>query len=156
MKIAILSDSHDDNSIIKKVVRSIGKNPVDYLLHAGDITAARSAQSLASINSTKLIAVFGNCDFDTQAIKYAVETNGGTIYDNIFAGSLDGRHVFMKHKPQLPQSILTTNNYDLIVFGHTHISQINRLNGTLIVNPGGSSLVYVNLDDMNIEAIEYF
>ena len=156
MKIAILSDSHDDISIVTKVAKSIGDNPVDFLLHAGDITTARTAQSFASIKNTSLIAVMGNCDFDAQGIKFAIENQGGTVFSNKYQGSLGDKSVFMTHKPLPIDSILDLNNYDLIVFGHTHKSQIDRLNGTLIVNPGGSSLVYVNLDDMNVEAVEYF
>jgi predicted phosphodiesterase len=59
----------------------------------------------------------------------------------------------MAHDPNAFGSGPITGDFDLIVYGHTHIQEIRRDGNTLVINPGHSWAVILDLDNMNYETI---
>ena len=59
-------------------------------------------------------------------------------YDNIEyhgeRGELEigGKKIIFVHTPQEAEEIVSENNYDLLIFGHTHQSEINNEEGLII------------------------
>ena len=77
MKIGIITDTHDQRSILKKAIEVFTEHHVDCVLHAGDITSPSSVQALASIDHAKFIGVFGNCDSDKSGLESIVSRHDG-------------------------------------------------------------------------------
>ncbi len=59
----------------------------------------------------------------------------------------------MAHDPRALGDMPITGDYDLIVYGHTHVQDIHRQGKTLIINPGQSWAVVLDLDSMDYKTI---
>jgi|AMFO01.1.fsa_nt_gi Predicted phosphoesterase len=68
-RIAILSDSHDQVSRLASVVDLLRTRGIDTAVHCGDITSPRAVEALSGLS---VHWVFGNCDFDREALRAAM------------------------------------------------------------------------------------
>ena len=153
MKVGIITDTHDQQSILTKAIEVFTEHHVDCVLHAGDITSPSSVQALASIDHVKFIGVFGNCDSDKSALESVVSSHDGEIRKGIYRGKIGDKKLLMAHDPNTFGSMPITGDFDLIVYGHTHIQEIRRDGNTLVINPGHSWAVILDLDSMTYETI---
>ena len=153
MKIGIITDTHDQQSILKKAIEVFTEHHVDCVLHAGDITSPSSVQALASIDHVKFIGVFGNCDSDKSGLESIVSSHEGEIQKGIYRGKIGEKKLLMAHDPHAFGDMPITGDFDLIVYGHTHVQDIRRDGNTLVINPGHSWAVILYLDSMNYETI---
>ena len=130
-KIGIISDTH---GIFDEPVKEFLKE-VDEVWHAGDIGSLELADRIAAFKPLR--AVCGNIDaeptrrefpefllFECEGAKVLMTHIGG------YAGRIEQRVA----------EILTVQNPDIFVFGHTHILKIFREKtfGTLCINPGAA------------------
>lgn len=161
MKIGIISDSHDHNRNVLKAVGVFGEQKVNYILHAGDIVSPSTARAFAGVLGAKFIAVYGNCDRDKLLLKEAIEDFGGEIHEHVYTGEIEGRRIFMAHRPNVLSEVADTDEYDLVIYGHTHKQFIHKVGETLIINPGKSAgrligkstVVVLELGDMSCKSV---
>ncbi|MHC4394077.1 MAG: metallophosphoesterase [Planctomycetota bacterium] len=161
MKIGIISDTHNHRANVLKAIKTFNEQKVGWILHAGDMTSENTAGEFAAVDGAKFIAVLGNCDSERDLLKSTIESFGGELYDPSFSGQIDGKRVFMTHKPDVLEAAVESGKYDLVVYGHTHKQDIRKVGQTLVVNPGKAKsrlggnvgVVIVELDDMNCEVI---
>ena len=117
MKIGIISDTH--GLLRPEVIDSL--QGCEVILHGGDITGQNILEELGSI-----------------APVYAVRGNGDKEWAEHIPVFLDfelaGLRIYMTHrKKDLPGNL---EEYDLVVFGHSHKYEELRQGKTLILNPG--------------------
>jgi hypothetical protein len=153
MKVGIITDTHDLHDILQKAIEVFSEHRVDCILHAGDITSPSSADALASIDHARFIGVFGNCDSDKSSLEGVVRCQQGEIHRGTYKGNIADKKLLMAHEPRALGDMPITGDYDLIVYGHTHIQDIHRQGNTLIVNPGQSWAVILDLNSMEYETI---
>ena len=160
MKAGIISDTHDGLANAAKAAEVFGARKVSYIFHAGDIESADAAEMFAGINGAKFIAVYGNCDTGRAELAEAVGKFGGEIHET-YKGHIDGKRIFMAHRPELTDEAVESGKFDLVIHGHTHKLKIAKVRHTLVINPGTARrwqtgqphVVIVSLDDMNAEAV---
>lgn len=102
---------------------------VELILHAGDVGGAPVLDELAAIAPVR--AVFGNTDSPGQPgleARLFVEMAGFSI------------HVSHGHEvgSPTPARLLARYTADVIVYGHTHKSLVERSGPRLVVNPGAA------------------
>lgn len=150
--IGILSDSHIP-SRVKNLPKSIFKlfETVDLIIHCGDITTQDVIIELNAIAPT--YAVKGNMDPDNIIFPSELVFKINDIFTFCIAhGSGDPfslkRRLFKKFQNHKP---------DIIIFGHSHISENTNYNKVLMFNPGscthgfnGNSVGIINLTDDKI------
>ena len=160
MRIGIISDTHDQQPNVRQAIEAFKTQGVECVLHAGDITGPGVISLFGELSGSRLVAVFGNCDSERSSVRAAVEAMGGEIHDSIYTGQLDGRAVYMTHIPNGIDRIVRSDEYDLVVYGHTHRQDIRRIGRTLIINPGAArnwmgtaEVVIVDLDDMTTTTV---
>jgi putative phosphoesterase len=153
MKAGIITDTHDLQDILQKAIEVFSEHKVEYILHAGDITSPSTAHALASIDNAKLIAVFGNCDFEKSSTEGVVRSQQGEIHRGTFKGNIENKKVLIAHDPRHLGDMPIAGDFDLVIYGHTHVQDIRRQGNTLIINPGQSWVVIVDLDSMDYETI---
>jgi putative phosphoesterase len=161
MKIGIISDTHDHRENVMQAVKIFNENKVKYVFHAGDIVSPFTARAFAGLTDARLIAVFGNCDGEKIQLKEAIEEIDGQIYDNVYNGQIEGRKIFIMHKPDALNEVAESGKYDLVIYGHTHKQDIRFVGKTLVVNPGEStdwltgegSVIIVELDDLSYKKV---
>ncbi len=130
MKIGILSDSHDNLPKIEKAVKFFNKQKVGFVLHAGDFVAPFTILKFKNLKCDWR-GIFGNNDGERTGLARISE---GKIKVGPLRITLDNQKVTLVHD-------INTINPDaedavLIIFGHTHKSQILKKNSKLIINPG--------------------
>jgi len=127
MKLLVISDTHGEMPIDMKQIE------FDVLVHAGDIGNAAFFGAIEAAAGTKNIyAVYGNTDLMMS----------GWLPETVSA-EVGGTRLFVVHNLTAPHRILPANagamkdnRSEIVVFGHTHIPDIEERGGTLFINPG--------------------
>ena len=135
VKIAIMSDSHDN---IEKIISSLDiiKNAnIDLIIHAGDFCSPYTAFPFKGI-SIPFVGVFGNNDGDKLNLRDKFKKIG-TIYDYChIMQTEDSKDIIITHFPDMVKSLARSQDFDFVVYGHTHRTLIKKESKTLILNPG--------------------
>jgi len=134
MKIGIISDTHENMDKIRTAVDLFNREGVGTVLHGGDIISPITAKEFSALKAP-LIGVFGNNDGDKLFLTERFK-NIGTLHPKRWEGELDGKKFLLIHEPDMLEALAASGHYDVIVYGHTHRSEISRRGKTLVVNPG--------------------
>jgi putative phosphoesterase len=137
MKIGIISDTHDRLLYIDKAIKLLNKEEVKLVLHAGDYISPFVASRFIALDA-ELIGIFGNNDAEKYLIKRNFKNIGAKIKGSFTEIKTENLKIVMIHgkETSLLRSLIKTNYYDVIVYGHTHKSRIYREGKTLVINPG--------------------
>ncbi len=134
MKIGIISDTHENMEKIRLAVEIFNQEEVGVVLHGGDIISPITAKEFSALKAP-LIGVFGNNDGDKLYLTERFQKIG-TLHQKRWEGTLDGKKFLLIHEPDMLDALAASGYYDVIVYGHTHKSEITRRGKTLVVNPG--------------------
>ena len=132
MKIGLISDTHiteKRGKLSQKVLDSF--KTVDLILHAGDISSQSVLDTLNSITTT--IAVEGNND-RTRKTLVLNPTEIIEIYDLkilLNHGDKLQSENFEKH-----YEFAKKHNADILITGHTHKPHFEKIDNTILINPG--------------------
>ncbi len=136
MRIGVLADTHipkTAKAIPEKVLKAF--NDVQLIIHAGDIVEEPVLRQLEMV--APVVAVYGNRDSETLKRilpeKKIIELEGFRI--GIFHGHGD-KGTTMQRLPGFFQGV----SLDCIIFGHSHIPYIEKINGILYFNPGSPTV----------------
>jgi len=136
MKIAILSDIHDNIWNLKKVLKRIKKEKCEAILFCGDYCAPTVAKLIIELK-LPTYAVFGNVDGAHYEItKLAENLSYYYQFKEMAEVELGGKKIALCHYPQLAEGLAHTGKYDAVFHGHTHKARQEKIGKTLIVNPG--------------------
>jgi uncharacterized protein len=160
VKIGIMSDTHDNIPKIKEAVSIFNMKQVEFVIHAGDYVAPFSIAPLENLKCD-YIGVFGNNDGEKVGLSKKSQDRIKVPPHQV---SVDGRKIVILHDPDNIDNLIESQNYDMIVYGHTHIPVIEKHDKTLVINPGEccgwlsgkSTIAIVELDDMTAEIINIF
>jgi putative phosphoesterase len=139
MKIAILSDIHENYHNLVLFCEKVQEMKVDKIIFLGDFCNKGMAKILAN---TKIptFAIWGNNDAQKMEISHLTEIYPNfktSLSDNTFDFlELAGRKFFLTHWPNLVESMAKSGDFDAVFYGHTHISEIKKIENCLILNPG--------------------
>ncbi len=151
MKIGIISDTHDNLVKIKKAVKILNEQNVNFLIHCGDYVAPFSIKPLQKINC-QWCGVFGNNDGDRNAL---LKESEGRIYKPPYFLNFNSRKIAVVHE-------FKNCSADIVLFGHTHKPSIDKGN-KLLINPGEtggwlrgkSTLAILDLESLDTEVISF-
>jgi hypothetical protein len=140
MKIAIISDVHDNLANLNIFFRYCEEAGVTELICLGDVTTAETLEKLAQGIKGRIHLVRGNADM--------YETNLAGSWPNIVYYGKTGSAEFggfmagMCHEPENIPDIDNSLGCDLVFYGHTHKPWIGKQKGLLTANPGTLSGVF--------------
>lgn len=138
MKIAIVSDTHDNLSNIKKAIEIMKKEEVAELIHCGDLCAPSTLKELAKNFPGKIHLVFGNVDGDhylETKISYT-EFKNVVVYGDLGEIEISGKKIAFCHLPDFARGLASEGKYDLVFYGHTHKPFEEQVGKTRLINPG--------------------
>lgn len=130
MKIGIISDSHDNLPKIEKAVELFNKKKVGFVLHAGDYVAPFTIPKLKAL-TCDWCGVFGNNDGERNGL---VRISEGKIQEGPLRMKLDTQKITLVHDIKTIDP--DREDAALIIFGHTHKSEIIKKGKLLLINPG--------------------
>lgn len=130
MRIGVISDTHGDCSAVEKAAAAVG--PADLWLHAGD--CSQDGEFLRDLTGVPVIAAKGNCD-----------GSGDAKVDEFFEVAGKAFWLTHGHRYRVKQGLSELKwwgrqyQVDVVVYGHSHISDIVRDENLLIFNPGSAA-----------------
>lgn len=137
MKLAVLSDTHDNIENLGKAIDIIGKQQAEAIIHCGDIIAPFMLKQFQQAQ-IPLHCVFGNNDGDKYLLTKTAAASNGLITLYGLLGEIDFQEFFVgfTHEPQMAEGLAATGKYDLVCFGHTHMPRQEQIGKTILLNPG--------------------
>jgi len=160
MKIGIISDTHDNLPQIRKAVEVFNREKVELVLHAGDFVSPFTFLEFKNLNCP-LKGIFGNNDGDKLYLQE--KSKGvGELYPAPYNVNINSKNVIMLHKEKLIDALAESQKYDVIIYGHTHRTDLRKIKKTLIINPGEcggwltgeSTIALLDLETLEAKIIE--
>ncbi len=130
MKIAIISDTHDNSATIKKIIEYLNEEDIKLVLHCGDIASIETINKIKESFKGKVMFVKGNVEKDLDDIPETEEI------------VLDGKRIAFCHKPELAKQLAESDKYDIVFYGHTHKPWEEKIGKCRLVNPGEAAGQY--------------
>lgn len=132
MKIGVLGDSHRNKKAIDMAIKKLKSENIKLILHTGDNFL--DSKYINKEYNFDIIAIKGNCDFEN------VEE------DLIF--NIEDKKIFLTHGHRYAvkygiKEILNKGKEekcDIVIFGHSHIPFLQKIDGIYLLNPGSVSL----------------
>lgn len=131
MKIGVISDTHRYVWVIENAIKKIGD--VDVLVHLGD--NVQDVKEIKKYYKGKIINVKGNCDFAVDVPSEKIEVIGDK---RVFI--THGHRYDVKYDLSRIRYKALEIKADIVLFGHTHVSQIAYEDGIWFVNPGSPAV----------------
>jgi putative phosphoesterase len=124
MKIAIVSDTHDNLANFNRVIDWCNNQGIKTMLHCGDICTQATINEAEQKFSGIISFAKGNGDYDLDNYQDMIDTE------------LDGKKIACIHYPNLARELAESGKYDIVFYGHTHKPWEERVGNCRLVNPG--------------------
>lgn len=137
MKYMVISDIHGNIYSLNKVLDIFVKERCVKLLILGDLfnygidLNRNDIIDRLNIMKDSIICVRGNCDNNINGIYFDI------LYTNKI--DLNNKRLFLTHGHLYNKDYLMNLDSDIILTGHTHISNIEKINNKIFINPGSIS-----------------
>jgi len=134
MRIGVVSDTHDNTRNVARIVEVLREARVERVIHTGDITRAGTLRVLAGLE-VPLFGVYGNNDLERDQLGEAAAALGIHLVEPPLELHWAGRRITVVHDRHAHRA-QTLHSFDVLLHGHDHRYSLERVNGTLIFNPG--------------------
>jgi putative phosphoesterase len=134
MKLAVISDIHDNLANLSKCLEWCKMEKIERIICCGDITNSETLKFLAENFSGQIYLVYGNIElYDKKEIEKYQNINYLGRTGKI---TLNSKKIGVCHEPYLVNKLLKEDNFNIIFYGHTHRPWISAKNGVKLVNVG--------------------
>jgi len=139
MRIAIVSDSHDNIPNIDKMLAFCKKEKIETMIHCGDVCAPDTLKYLADNFTGEIWWTSGNVhgeldlmiDFQKKLSKLHYVKDGSLIsIPNVVL------KIGITHYPDVAKKLAADNDLDFVFHGHTHQPWEAIVGNCKVVNPG--------------------
>lgn len=143
-----MSDSHDHWKNLAQAIDIANDRGCEYVLHAGDMIGPGSAKRLGTDFDGQVVYVFGNNDGDRarhvvtiQALDNVTLPAGDATrgIGSIWEGEIDGVRFFMSHYQRISELAAQSGDFDVSIYGHSHVYSEERIGDCVLLNPGAVS-----------------
>ncbi len=167
MLVGIISDTHDNLDAAKKAVKIFKERNIKTIFHLGDFIAPFT---LKAFKDFELYGVFGNNDGEKFLIKKIAEELNFKIDFAPLDVELAGRSFLLLHgwgsverTLKIVDSFASSQNYDFVLYGHTHKRDLRKNGKTIIINPGEAcgyltgkrSIAILEVEKGDVEFVEF-
>ena len=162
MRLGLISDTHDNVTMIKAAIKRLNELDVELILHAGDYISPFTAKPFAELKA-KMIGVYGNNCAEREKLKEVYAAVGKEIVGNFAEVEAGGKRIALLHghDEALLHALMEHGVYDVIVHGHDHKAKIIKVGTILVINPGEvggwlygrSSLAVLDTEGLKAEII---
>jgi hypothetical protein len=137
MKIAIVSDIHDNLVKLKTALALVRDRGAGVVLCLGDLCSPFMAKELGQGFSGPIHIVFGNNDGDRFRIAANAAKHPNLLFHGEYAElEFENRRFSINHFDTIGRAIAQGQQHDVVCFGHNHRFEIAQLGKTLLINPG--------------------
>ena len=132
MLIGVMSDTHDNLTMVRKAVDFFVREGVEHALHAGDIVAPFSLVPILE-SGIPFQGVLGNNDGEVVLL---LERSKGAIQPAPRRLVIGDKRILLQHFHHFVKEIALGGKFDAVIYGHTHEVDNRRVGETLLLNPG--------------------
>lgn len=120
-KIAIISDSHSNETNLKKFLRYCSDEKIKTIIHCGDMASLEMMDVLNDNFNGIIHYTFGNADYDDLRDLEDQEKYKKTfLYKGYGETEINKRKVAFIHFPEVARKLSMSGRYDFVFYGHTH------------------------------------
>jgi putative phosphoesterase len=161
MKIAVLSDSHDN--IWKLAAAMPHLAAADAVIHCGDLCSPFMILRLGEgVGGRPVHMVWGNNDGDT----FLIARNAGAfpninLHGHVARLEMGGLRIGVNHYPELARGLAASGAFDLVCYGHDHTAHQEWIGPCLLLNPGElmgmkgpSRMAIVETEGLSVQTID--
>lgn len=140
MKVAIISDIHDNLVNLKKCLDYCKAEKVEQMICCGDVTNVETLNFLSKNFKNTIHLVRGNMEI--FADEEVGEIKNIIYYGRIGNFEISGRKIGICHEPFLFDKVLERGDCEIVFYGHTHKPWIETKKNTRFLNPGTLGAVF--------------
>lgn len=135
MRIGIVSDTHGHPGNALAAIRLLAELNVELVIHCGDIGSPEIVPLFAAWPTH---FVFGNVDVDECDLRDAIAAAGQTCHERFGSLEASGARIAFLHSDDqvLFRKTISSGEWDLVCYGHSHIAEQHFCGKTLVLNPG--------------------
>jgi uncharacterized protein len=135
MRVGVISDTHDNARNVRRIVEVLRAARVERVIHTGDITRPSTLRMLGAL-SVPVFGVFGNNDrHERDDLARVAAELGFELAEPPLELHWVGRRITVVHD-RAAHPELELGARDVLLHGHDHRFALERIDGTLIFNPG--------------------
>ena len=139
MLIGVVSDTHNNQKNIGKIISLFNKENISLVIHTGDITNSDSLDRFSELNAD-LIGVYGNNDRNEEGLNDIAVQNNFQFQEPPSLITLCDKNIAIFHEPDVISNFLSENkDIDIVIHGHTHRYRHEVVDDILFFNPGESA-----------------
>ncbi len=135
MLIGVTGDTHNNLKNISQICKIFNELKPNLVIHTGDITLPKSLASFSKL-TMPFIGVFGNNDVEEKDnLKNESKNFECKLFEEPYFFTVEEIKITVLHHPNLIDEKMT-KNMDFIFHGHTHRYRSEKINNSIIFNPG--------------------
>ncbi len=138
MKIAVISDIHENLHNLILFLEQAKQGGVEQIICLGDLMNNGVAKVLAS-SSIPVFTIWGNNDGEKVAVtktSLAESSNLTVGFDTFDILEFAGRKIFVTHYPTLAKPMARSGDFDAVFYGHNHEKNLDQIGKCVVANPG--------------------
>jgi len=140
MKIAIISDIHDNIKNLEKTLKYCRDNLVSELICCGDLTSIETLNFLNDNFFGHIYYTFGNADNpELLSLKFKKKYKKTKIFSDFGKIKLSDKKIAFVHYPDIAKELCQKGAYDFVFYGHTHKPWDENEGNCRLLNPGNIS-----------------
>jgi uncharacterized protein len=142
MKIAIISDIHNNITNLKKVLDFCAREKIEKMICCGDLGSMETLDFLNENFSGEIYFCFGNMDDGhLKNYDFKAKYKNTWIFEDYGETSLGGEasklyNIAFVHYPNVARELAATGKYAFVFYGHTHKPWEETVGKCKILNPG--------------------
>ena len=145
MQIAIISDVHNNEINLDKVLRKCSEQKITTLICCGDLASKEVLDSLNDNFAGVIYYTFGNADYtELRELESTEKYRNTNLFKNFGETKIDGKLIAFVHFPREARKLAQTGKYAFVFHGHTHKPWVSSVETTAdqgqikctMLNPG--------------------
>ena len=137
MQIAIISDVHNNEVNLEKVLRHCAEQKIETLICCGDLASKEMLDLMNDNFSGEIYYTFGNADYTELRELDSLEKYRNTLlFKNFGEAKIDGKAIAFVHFPREANKLAESGKYNFVFHGHTHKPWEEMIGNCKILNPG--------------------
>ncbi len=134
MKIAIISDIHDNIKNLTLFFREVKKFNVEKILFLWDFSSTSTAKILSK-SKIPIFAIFWNNNWDVFRLWWLINKNFKHSDKTFEFLEIENRKIFLTHYNELAIPMAKSWDFDAVFYGHNHLKHKEFVWKCLVLNP---------------------
>lgn len=137
MLVAIISDIHNNEVNLQKVLEYCKEKEIDTIICCGDLASDETLELMNDNFSGTIHYTFGNMDNEQlRSFKFADQYRNTILYKDFGETVIDKKRIAFVHFPEDARVLAGSQKYDFVFYGHTHKPWEEMIGDCKVLNPG--------------------